>query len=251
MEWLSAAEAAGELGVGERQVRRLVRDGQLPAERLGDVWLVSAAAVRDRARAIPVAGRPLSAPMAWAVLMVVDAALSAPEESNEFDLERAVAEIADRRVRHRLRSLLAAAPAPDRWAQWLARRASRRRAWVHPGVLDRLVADVRLRPGGRFAAAAHGAGIAAGPPRRFYVDDNDVDAVLADYQARLDAQGEIELMVIPRDVPAALRPVAGEPVPLAVALADLLESADAREHHVATELLNLARSALRRMVRSN
>jgi hypothetical protein len=186
--------------------------------------------------------------MAWAVLMVVDAALSAPEESNEFYLQHAVAEIADRRVRHRLRNLLAAAPAPDRWAHWLARRASRRRVRVHPGVLDRLVADVRLRPGGGFATAARGAGIAAGAPRRFYVDEADAEAVLADYRARIDAEGEVELMVIPRDVPAAFRPPANEPVPLAIALADLLESADAREHHVATDLLDLARAALRRIV---
>lgn len=248
MDWLSAAEAGGELGVGERQVRRLIQAGQLPAERLGGAWLVSAAAVRDRARATPVAGRPLSAPMAWAVLMVVDAALRDPEASNELHLQHALGEIADRRVRHRLRKLVAAAPPPERWAQWLARRASGRRVWVHPGVLDRLVADMRLRPGGGFAATARGAGIAAGPPRRFYVDDNDVDAVLADYLARLDAQGEIELMVIPRNVPAALRPAAYEPVPLAIALADLLESADAREHDVATELLDLARAALRSLV---
>lgn len=119
---------------------------------------------------------------------------------------------------------------------------------VHPGVLDRLVADVRLRPGGGFAAAARGAGISAGPPRRFYVDEDDVAGVLADYRARVDAQGEVGLMVIPREVPAAFRPVAGEPVPLAVALADLLESADAREHHVGVELLDPARAALRSLV---
>jgi excisionase family DNA binding protein len=245
VEWLSAAQAAGELGVSKQRVRRLAQAGLLPAERLGSVWLVSAAAVRDRARAIPVAGRPLSAPMAWAVVMVVDAALRDPRETHELHLQHALREIADRKVRHQLRSLLAAAPAPDRWAHWLARRASRVRVWVHPGVLDRLVADVRLRPGGGFAAAARGAGIAAAPPRRFYVDENDVAAVLEDYQARHDDHGEIELMVIPRNVRAAFRPPAGEPVPLTIALADLLESADAREHHIATELLDPARAALR------
>jgi hypothetical protein len=186
--------------------------------------------------------------MAWAVLMVIDAALRDPAASNELHLQHALDEIADRRVRHQLRSLVVGAPPSERWAHWLARRAGRRRVWVHPGVLDRLVADVRLRPAGGFAAAVQGAGIAAGPPRRFYVDDNDVEAVLAAYQARLDARGEIEVMVIPRDVPAAFRPAPGEPVPLAVALADLMESADAREHHVAAELLEPARAALRSLV---
>jgi len=248
MDWLSVADAADELGVGERQVRRLVQAGVLPAERLGDVWLVSRAAVRDRARAIPAAGRPLSAPMAWAVLTVVDAALRDPDDaSNRQHLAHVLDEIPDRKVRHQLRSLLTAAPPSERWPQWLARRASRRRVWVHPGVLDRLASDARLRPGGGFAAAAHGAGIASGPPRRFYVDDNDADAVLADYHARLDAEGDIELMVIPRNVPAALRPTAAEPVPLAIALTDLLGSADAREQHVATEWLDPARAALQSM----
>jgi hypothetical protein len=186
--------------------------------------------------------------MAWAVLMVVDAALRDPQESHELHLQDALREIADRKVRHQLRSLLAAAPAPDRWAHWLARRASRVRVWVHPGVLDRLAADVRLRPGGGLAAATRGAGIAAVPPGRFYIDVDDVDAVLADYKARLDAEGDIELMVIPREVPSAFRPPAGEPVPLATALADLLESTDAREDGVATELLELARATLRSMV---
>lgn len=245
MDWLSAAQAAGELGVSEQHVRRLARAGSLPAERLGGVWLVSAAAVRDRARALPVSGRPLSAPMAWAVLMVVDAALHNPHDSNEVHLQHALEHIADRSDRHRLRSWVAVAPAPDRWAHWLARRASRRRVWVHPGVLDRLVADERLRPGGGFAAAARGAGIAAGPPRRFYVDEDDADAVIADYRARIDAEGEVELMVVPRDVPAVFRPAAGEPVPLAIALVDLLDSADAREQHVAGEMLDRARDALR------
>ena len=245
MEWLSAAEAAGELGVSERQVRRLAQAGLLPAQRLGDVWLVNAFAVRDRARIVPVSGRPLSAPMAWAVLMVVDSALHDPRGSNELHLQHALKHIADRSNRHRLRSRVAAAPAQERWAHWLARRATRRRVWVHPGVLDRIVADPRLRPGGGFAAAARGAGIAAGPPRRFYVDDHDVDAVLDDYKARLDTEGDIELMVITSDVPAAFLPPASEPVPLPVALTDLLDSADAREQHVATEQLGRARDALR------
>ena len=87
-----------------------------------------------------------------------------------------------------------------------------------------------------------------GPPRRFYVEDDDVDAVLADYRARLDAEGEIELMVLPRNAPSAFRPAPDEPVPLAIALLDLLDSADARERHVAAELLDLARGAVRSMV---
>lgn len=67
MEWLSVAEAALELGVSERQVRRLVGDGLLRVERVGNVWLVTADAVCSRARDVPAPGRPLSAPMALCV----------------------------------------------------------------------------------------------------------------------------------------------------------------------------------------
>lgn len=83
--------------------------------------------------------------------------------------------------------------------------------------------------------AASTVGLAAGPPHRFYVEAHHVGAVLADYRARADVSGHVELMVIPADVPAELRPGPG-PVPLAVALADLLESTDARERHLAAGL---------------
>jgi excisionase family DNA binding protein len=244
MEWLSAAEAAAALGVSERQVRRLVGSGLLHAERVGGVWLVSADAVRSRARDVPAVGRPLSAPMAWAVLGMVDAGLDALNErrAGEQRSGRLDANL-DRRVRHRLRTMALDGPSPVRWSHWLSRRASRQRIWAHPGVVDRLVDDGRLRPAGGYPAARRGAGIAAAPLRRLYVDEADLDVVLSQYKANLDAAGDLELMVIPELVPLQLRPAVGEPVPLAVALVDLLESADARERHVALELLEGARAA--------
>jgi hypothetical protein len=99
--------------------------------------------------------------------------------------------------------------------------------------------DDRLRPAGGFAAAAAGVGIAAGPPRRFYVDSSELDAVLVHYRARMDPDGQVELMVIPDSVPAELRPGRG-PVPKPVALADLLESDDARERYVGVRLAELS-----------
>jgi len=244
MEWLSAAEAAAELGVSERQVRRLVGNGVLHAERVGDVWLVSADAVRSRARDVPAAGRPLSASMAWAFLGMVDAGLDALDERRAGEqLSGLLDANLDRRVRHRLRTMVLDGPPPARWSHWLSRRASRQRIWAHPGVIDRLVDDERLRKAGGYAAARRGAGIAAAPPRRLYVDEADLDAVLSQYRANLDATGDLELMVIPEVVPSRVRPAVGEPVPLAVALVDLLESADARERHVALELLEGARVA--------
>ncbi|MDQ1734792.1 MAG: hypothetical protein QOH56_1043 [Pseudonocardiales bacterium] len=179
--------------------------------------------------------------MAWAVLWVAQGLLDEPQKP--ADTEQLLRAIADRRLRHRVRRLLADAHPAERWEQWLASRAGRRRLWVHPGVLNRLAADERLRPGGGFAAAAQGVGIAASQPRRFYIDAELLDAVLVDYHAQDDPEGPVELMVIPSGVPDGVRIPAGRPVPVAVALADLLESNDARERHAAAERLEKLRLA--------
>jgi excisionase family DNA binding protein len=242
MDWMSVAEAAAKLGLSEPHVRRLAATGALPAHRLSCGWVVSAAAVRDRAHFPPAAGRPLSPAMAWALLHLVDAAgPENPQDATDAPgadrLALGWAAAGDRKVRYRLRGLLGSAPAPHRWSQWLRRRAEPRRLWVHSGVLDRFTKDQRLRPAGGFAAAASGFGIVAGPPRRFYIDAADVDAVIAHYRGGEQADGQVELMVIPDTVAVAMRPQLGVPVPAAVALVDLLDSADARERHLAIEFV--------------
>jgi len=40
VDWLGVEEAAERLGVGPSQVRRLARDGELPARRVGSTWLI-------------------------------------------------------------------------------------------------------------------------------------------------------------------------------------------------------------------
>lgn len=251
MEWLSAAEAADRLGVSERHVRRLAAAGRLVGRRVGSNWLISADSVRERSRAEPVPGRPLSPLMAWSVLRAADAAIDRfadeDDQSGVIPLDALFAAFSDRRDRHRLRSLLAAAAPAEHWDQWLARRAEPHRVWVHPGVLERFRADPRLRPGGAPAAAVAGLESAVGEPDRFYVDADEYDRVLADYRARPADDGQVVLMVVPRDVPDAMVGPPGRPVAAAVGLVDCLVSSDARERHVARE--HLARAA-RRLARS-
>lgn len=251
MDWLSPAEAAEQLGVSDRHVRRLAADRRLVGRRVGSNWLISAESVRGRARDEPVPGRPLSSPMAWAVLRAVDVAmdrsLGPGDEPDSRCLDAVFEALSDRRDRHRLRSLVSDPVSPEHWAQWLARRAEPQRVWIHPGIMGRLRSDRRLRPGGAAAAATAGLDGAAGDRDRFYVDAGDHDRVLADYRARPADDGQVVLMVVPSDVPDVLVGPPGKPVAAAVGLVDCLLSPDARERHLAREYLD---EAVRRLARS-
>jgi excisionase family DNA binding protein len=248
MEWLSIAEAAEMLGVSERHVRRLASSGALRARRFGSHWMVERDDVRQRARIDPSPGRPLSPLMAWNVLQLADRAVESAQSSDE-DLGEF--EIDDRRLRYRIRSLLPEAPPPDQWGFWLRNRAIERPVWIHPGVRERFANDKRLRPGGSAAVVAAGVGIAAGGPARFYVDERDLEAVLDDYGARLDDEGDVTLMVIPSEVPNDIVGASGQPVAAAVGLVDLLGSDDARERFIARDLLRDAVRELSGSGRSN
>lgn len=251
MEWLSPAEAADQLGVSERHVRRLAADRRLVGRRVGSNWLISAESVRERARDEPVPGRPLSPSMAWAVLRAVDAtmdrSLGPGEESGSSCLDAVFEALGDRRDRYRLRSLLSDPAPAEHWAKWLARRAEPQRVWIHPGILHRLRSDRRLRPGGAAAAAAVGLEGSAGELDRFYVDADDYDQVLVDYRARPAEDGQVVLMVVPPDVHDVMMGPPGHPVGAAAGLVDCLLSPDARERHLAREHLN---QAARRLARS-
>jgi len=66
---VSAAAAADELGVHPSRVRALIASGALEAEKVGGVWLVDRASLAGRNRQQRSAGRPLSPPNAWALLL--------------------------------------------------------------------------------------------------------------------------------------------------------------------------------------
>lgn len=235
MDHVSVDEAARRLGLHPAHVRRLMREGEIPAQKVGARWLVSESALRQRDRLQPSSGRPLSPNTAWALLELAGAGLRAGQDVRAV---AAVHELPDRRARYRLRRLLTDAPPTDRWAAWLRRRANPERVWVHPGVEERLASDSRLHPGAEVAAAAAGVGVGAGvgAERVFYLNESDLEGVLRDYRGRPDPGGQLLFMVIPDQVAEELRPRSGEVSP-AVALVDLLSSADIRQRHLAGELL--------------
>ena len=231
----SVEQAADLLGVSSRQVRGLIASGQLPAQRLGSVWLLDPEAVRARARQGAPSGRPFAPAFAWEVLWLLDALCAAPGPG--LVDPRVWERVADRRVRHRLREVLAEPRSASRWRQALSGRARRVPVWVHPGVVDRLGEDLRLRLGGSAAAASYQVEATDAEPRRWYVDADDLDVVMARHRLKRDDSSPSELMVIPAVVPVHRRPIQGAPVPLGVSLVDLLESSDARERHAAERRL--------------
>jgi hypothetical protein len=243
MEWMSVADASRALHLSEQHIRRLASSGALAAHRLPGGWLVAEQAVRERAHsAPPSAGRPLSEAMSWLVLRALNENIESSPDPDAAPVP-VLARIDDRKVRYRLRKLLADAPQLEQWPSWLRHRGELKRVWVHPGVLARLAEDDRLRAGGGGTAACIAIGITASEQRRFYIRKADFPAVMEQYRAREVPDGQVELLLIPSAICDGPPPDAS-PVPLALVLLDLLESPDARAHRAASEVLSAAVSRL-------
>jgi len=125
---LSVSEAARELGVSAQRVRALVADGRLDAYRAGRVLLIPAESLADRAAAAPGGGRPWSAAMAWAALLLLDG-------------DPAGADALGSRDRWRLRQRLAAADDLLGLAPRFVNRAAVRPFAGHSSIPARIVGD--------------------------------------------------------------------------------------------------------------
>lgn len=236
MEWVSVPEAARILGVSDRQARKLAEAGQVRAQRVGGRWVVDAAALEAGRDQLRRPGRPLSAELAWALLV----SLSRPAGSGAEAIDSVLEVVHDRRARHRLRVLFGSAGDVGRRRRLLASRGRRRPVWLHPVMEQRLLEDSRVRVSGGPALVEAGVGLSGVPVGRLYVEEAAVPGLFARYRLQDDPAAPLELMVIPASVPEHLLPPAGRPVPLAVAAADLLDSADARERDAGAELLEAA-----------
>lgn len=234
MDWISVADASRVLGVSEQQVRRLASSGDLVARRFPGGWLLAESSVRERAHAGSSPGRPPSAVMCWRILR----ALSESVERGKGGGDQAVSVLAgidDRKIRFRMRQLLASAPPIEQWPAWLRRRGELRRVWVHPGVVTRLRGDSRVHSDGGAVAAL--VGLSGSESSRLYVREGDFGMVMSEYRGRDEVDGEVEFMLVPSVAGDVLYPE-GAPVPVASALLDLLESAGARERHAAARALS-------------
>ena len=215
---LGVAEAAEQLGVSARRVRQMLADGVLDGERVGRAWIIDREQLHRVVGLRPEVGRPWSPASAWAVLALAD-----DEEVDLSPVDRS-------RARKRLAQGL------DHLVGRLAARCERRRFYVHPGVLDRLVGEV-VRAG-ISAAAHHGADLVISESVEGYVRASDIDHVVdrlaLDDQA---ARPNVLLRIVDDDVwpfeadqRCAGRSVVG---------VDLLESEDPRSRRAGAELLAL------------
>jgi excisionase family DNA binding protein len=239
--WLSVTEAAERLQVSTAHVRRLIGEGDLPAARMAGAWFIDPATIARRQQRAARPGRALNPSVAWRLLLLLNqrgqtlAGVPAEDDGHAWE---GLSDV----QRHRLRSLLADLPDGPVLASLLRGRAQRQLMRAHPGVLDRLAVDGRVRPGAGRAAAARGAGLAAGGRELLYISAADVADVRDQYRLQPDPAGNVELAVIPAAVPDELMPAPGEPVPLSVAWVDLLEDPDARASQAARDWVNRMRS---------
>lgn len=124
---LTVPEAAERLGIGPAAMRRKITSGQVPAIKRGRSWWLDEQAVERVARQRPGAGRPLSAEMAWSILLLA---------SGEHD----AAELAAGRRRYwsRVRTWLHQHPLHEH-APRLRARAQVEQFDAHPSELPRIL----------------------------------------------------------------------------------------------------------------
>lgn len=197
-----------------QRARQLAHDGKVPAQRIGAVWVLDAAAagLHPKNR-----GRPLSARSAWAAIDVLDG--REPEHVSRSERLRA---------RQRARNWPRLEPGQ------LSERAALRSFHAHPGVLSRLDADPRLVIGGARAASHHGADLVALDDREFYVKRSDADRLIRSYglRAASGADANLKLRISDR------LPVSEDRVVSAgTAAIDLLDARDERSVRAARTML--------------
>lgn len=197
MEMAPIAEVAERLGVSDGQVRRLIANRELRANRFGRSWAVDVASVNERLAAKPGRGRPLGPRAAWQRLRDVGA----------VDLDDL-----------------------PRLAVQVRRRADEQRFRVLPFKLAGLRSDPRVVLSGGPGAAAHGAAVAA-EDLDVYVRRSGLAVVVARHGLRPEI-GDANVVV--RVVDDEVWPFVGDRVapPLVCAL-DSFERLDRRSAYEA------------------
>ncbi len=214
-EQVSISEAARLLGVHPGRVRREAQAGRLPAQKIGNSWVVNRADLPRVGAARR--GRPLSARSVWAIVRALSG----------LDVE-GLSRSEHQRLRGRIREI-------DRLhaSSWRARVVD---YWYygHPGILQRLAADPRVR-------VSHPGNIRSGDrlvslgPNPVYLRAEALDDVVRRFALRAAAPSDANVHI---RVPVQAGWLFSRPeLPDAVIALDLLEARDPRSQDIARRVL--------------
>lgn len=217
---ISVREAADVLGIGPAAVRHKINSGSLPAVRHGRDWQLDERVVRGLARQPAGAGRPLAAEMAWAVLLHASGDPDAADRMLDHP-----------RYRTRARSWLRDHRLPDHAAR-LRSRARGERFDVHPSELPRLLERTDIM---RSGLSSQSLGLVGGSGGVDAYGPESAREAIIDEHALQPGDGPVLLRWVADPVWARLPDVRSSP--LAVQLADLLESDDPRVRREARKAL--------------
>ncbi|MEO6413857.1 MAG: helix-turn-helix domain-containing protein [Pedococcus sp.] len=221
---VSVAEAAEMLGVHPQRIHQRIREGSLPAEKVGNQWAVEMNDLR-RIRHHAGPGRPLSSKSAWDLLAVAAGDQAASKLSPS----------ARSRARSRLGSLLAHASSAEledaaaHLVNALRNRAERALFVASPRDLPDVRDDERVHLSG---VSLPDSNMSVGAVAEGYVSADDVKALVDDYllSPASRSRANVILHVVHADAMSralvALDDVARSPLALA---ADLAEHDGVRE----------------------
>lgn len=217
-ERVSVAEAAEVLGVHPQRIHQRIREGSLPAVKVGNQWSINRVDLRRLAHhSRP--GRPLSSKSAWDLLAVADSDQAASQLSPS----------ARSRARSRLASLLADAGSGDledsaaQIVNALRNRAERALFIASPRDLPDLREDRRVHLSG---VSLRESNMSAGDLAEGYVSAGDLDGLVDDYllSSAPRSRANVILHVVPDEAgrldELALDDVARSPLALASDLAE-------------------------------
>lgn len=220
---LSTAEAAGRLGVSDRQVRRLVQRGELPATWIGGRLVLDSADVDRRIARAPDRGRPFASRTAWAALWEISGERVSWLQSSEGSRLR-------RWLRH---------ATPEPLALATRERARVERYRVLPRYLDELAGATGVIRGGVSAVDEVSADIVTLGAAELYCSEQTRRRLVADHGLTESREPNVVIRIPLLDF--SLLDHGRTAMPAGVIAIDLLEADDVRTrragHQVADQLL--------------
>lgn len=220
---LSVREAAQRLGVSPVAVRQQIAGGRLPAVKRGRDWWVDPRAVERMRRQPARSGRPLSSPLAWAVLLLASNDEAAADRVLKHPRYRSRA-----RAWLREQSLLEDAPR-------LRARAVSEEFDAHPSELRRIAARPDVLLTGSLAGGL--VGLVGRPSAvEVYAPVGQREAIVREH-ALVPGSGPVRVRWVANEIWGALDADEESRGPRAAVLLDLLESDEPRARREAARAL--------------